>query len=54
MKSMNVNGTNPMVYFVKAIISFNVSLSDGRGIVSNRSSAIRVRVCTPLYPKSSS
>ena len=45
MKSMNVNGTNPMVYFVKAIIS------DGRGIVSeNRSSAIRVRVCTPLYP----
>ena len=34
MKSMNVNGTNPMVYFVKAIISFNVSLSDGRGIVS--------------------
>ena len=50
MKSMNVNGTNPMVYFAKAIISFNVSLSDGRGIVSeNRSSAIRVRVCTSLY-----
>lgn len=50
MKSMNVNGTNPMAYFVKAIIFFSVPLSDGRGIVSeNRSSAIRVRVCTSLY-----
>ena len=51
MKSMNVNGTNPMAYFVKAIIFFSVPLSDGRSIESGeRLFAVRVRACIPIHP----